>query len=82
MTKINIFSVSINPESYDVRSIANMTYDEAKQFFEHDDTNCCCCCRNIEVDQTKEHEITFHADGVRNGDGSDTMFNWLKVVNE
>ena len=59
-----------------------MTYDEAKQFFEHDDTNCCCCCRNIEVDQTKEYEITFHADGVRNGDGSDTMFNWLKVVNE
>lgn len=79
--KIKIFSASVNPEMYNISEIASMNYDEAKDFFEHETVNC-CSYRTIEVDQTKEQEIVFHADGVHGGDGSDTMFNWLKVVNE
>lgn len=76
--KVKILSVSLNPDRYDLREIARMSYEEAEEFFSHDTTRC-CAVTHLEINPDVPQDITFHADGVRHGDGSDTVFNWLKV---
>lgn len=76
--RVTILSVSLNPEYYDLAHIAEMDYDEAKDYFEHELVGACNVFE-VEVDQTTPHESKFHAEGVSAGDGSDTMFNWIKV---
>lgn len=78
--KVKILSVSLNPTAYDFKEICNLSYDEAKVYFEKDEIKC-CNVREIVVDQTKENEMRFHADGMPN-DPSDTMLNWMKVIND
>ena len=34
--KITILSASVNPEYYDIAHIAEMSYDEAKEYFKND----------------------------------------------
>lgn len=75
--KVKILSVSISPLAYDFSEIANLSYDEAKKYFEKDEIEC-CNVREFYLDLTKEHEMTFHADGIP-FDPSDTMLNWVKV---
>lgn len=77
---VKILSVSINPNDYNLEEIYDLSYDEAKMYFDNDYTRC-CNVREFVVDQSKENEITFHADGILN-DPSDTTLNWLKVVNK
>ena len=77
--KVKILSVSLNPSMYDLREIVRMSYEEAEEFFLHDTTHC-CAVTHLDITPDVPQDITFHADGVRNGDGSDTMFNWLKVT--
>ena len=79
--KITILSASVNPEYYDIAHIAEMSYDEAKEYFKNDLINAATVTER-EVDQITPHESFFHAEGVNSGDGSDTMFNWLKVERE
>lgn len=79
--KARILSVSLSPAAYDIREIAKMTFDEAKSFFESD-TIGCCNYRDFVIDMSKVGETRFHADGVYEGDGSDTVLNWLKVYND
>lgn len=79
--KVKILSVSLNPDKYDISKLAYLSFDNMKKFIENDTVNC-LSYRCFEVDQTEESEMQFHADGVRRGDGSDTMLNWLKVEND
>lgn len=75
--RITILSVSVNPHAgYDMGKIAKMSYDEAKKFFQKDKIKC-CCVREYVVDQSQEHEATFHAEDVSND--ADTMLNWIRV---
>lgn len=76
--KVRILSISLNPNKYDVSKLARMSYDEAKEFAEKDTLNC-MSCRNFTINPNEVQEVTFHADGVRFGDTSDTVLNWLKV---
>ena len=78
MARIRIFHASVNPEHYDIKELAQMSFDEAVDFFEHDETGCCNTGIHT-VDDTKPSETKIHADGVYGGDGSDTMLNWVKV---
>ena len=78
--KVMILSASVSPMAYDLKEIASLTYDAAKKFFENDEIGC-CTVKEFEVDQAMEYEMCFHADGIPS-DGSDTMFNWLKVIND
>ena len=78
--KVKILSVSLSPLAYDFGEICNLSYDEAKEYFEKDEIRC-CNVREFVVDQTKENEMRFHADGMPT-DASDTMLNWMKVTND
>lgn len=78
MAKIKIFHASVAPLCYDLKKIATMDFDEAVEFFKNDEVG--CCTTDIDyIDTTCNGQYIFHADGVFNGDGSDTMFNWIKV---
>ena len=77
MAKVTVIYLSVNPSFYDVQKLAKLSFDEAKKYFEKDEIEC-CNVREIDVDLTKEHEMTFHADGIP-FDPSDTMLNWVKV---
>ena len=83
---VNILSVSINPEKYLLADIAGMTYDQAKEFFNDKLSSSSgevyFTLNEYTVDLSIPHESRFHADGVFSGDGSDTMFNWIKVSKE
>lgn len=76
--KVTILAASISPDAYDIKAIAQMGYDEAKEFFQKDEVKC-CNVQEYTIDQTYPHEAKFCADGVSGGDGSDTMINWVKV---
>ena len=78
--KVTILSVSLSPMAYDFNEICGLSYDEAKAYFEKDEIRC-CNVREFMVDQTKENEVRFHADGLPT-DASDTVLNWLKVEND
>lgn len=77
---VKIFSASVNPSyEYDLVKIGKMSYDEAVEFFKNDNINACSVRERV-VDSTKPNEFSFCADGADYGDGSDTMFVWVKVV--
>lgn len=77
---VKMFSASVNPSyDYDLVKIGKMSYDEAVEFFKNDKIGACACYEH-EVDTTKSDEFKFAADGAYFGDGSDTMFVWVKVV--
>lgn len=79
--KVQIFSASVNPSyGYDLVTIGKMSFDEAVDFFENGDKICDCSCNMREVDLSKPNEFSFCAEGANYGDGSDTMFVWVKVV--
>lgn len=78
MARIRIFYASVNPEHYDIKAIAKMSFDEAVEFFKNDEIKCCLTGMHT-VNDTVPSETRIHADGVDGGDGSDTMFNWVKV---
>lgn len=73
MARIRIFHASLNPTFYDTKQLAALTFDEAVKFFEEDG---CRACNTgmITINDSIEHELTFHA-----ADDSDTMLNWIKV---
>ena len=80
--KVTIFSASVNPSyDYDLINISQMSYDEAVSYFRNEDKIGACSCNEREVDITKPNEFMFSADGANYGDGSDTMFVWIKVGN-
>lgn len=73
MARIRIFHASLNPAFYDTKQLAALTFDEAVEFFQKDETKA-CNTGMITVNDGVEHEMTFHA-----ADDSDTMLNWVKV---
>lgn len=78
--KVKIFSASVNPSfDYNLEQIGKLSFDEAVEYFENDRI-CACSCNLREVDITKPNEFSFCADGANYGDGSDTMFVWVKVI--
>ena len=78
--KVKIFSASVNPSfDYNLEQIGKLSFDEAVEYFENDSI-CACSCNLREVDITKPNEFSFCADGANCGDGSDTMFVWVKVI--
>ena len=78
--KVKIFSASVNPSfDYNLEQIGKLSFDEAVEYFENDNI-CACSCNLREVDITKPNEFSFCADGADYGDGSDTMFVWVKVL--
>ena len=78
--KVKIFSASVNPSfDYNLEQIGKLSFDEAVEYFENDSI-CACSCNLREVDITKPNEFSFCADGADYGDGSDTMFVWVKVL--
>lgn len=81
--KVKILSASVNPscEYYDLGKIGKMKYDDAKKFFANDKIGA-CSVHEHDVNLSSENEFMFCADGADYGDGSDTMFNWLKVEND
>lgn len=79
MARIKILHASVNDMYYDIQALSQMSYDEAKNYFDHEDKFGACNVGEIEVDYSKPNEFSFHADGVASGDGSDTMLNWCKV---
>ena len=78
--RVTILSVSINPSYYDMSDVCGLSYDEAKEYFAKDEIGCCRVTEFV-VDQTKENETSFHADGLPS-DPTDTVLNWVKVENE
>lgn len=78
--KVQIFSASLNPSyDYNLENIGKLSFDEAVEYFKNDGIGACSC--NLrEVDMTKPNEFSFCADGADYGDGSDTMFVWVKVI--
>lgn len=79
--KVQIFSASVNPSyDYNLVTIGKMSFDEAVDFFENDDKICACSCHMREVELSKPNEFSFCAEGANYGDGSDTMFVWVKVI--
>lgn len=80
--KVRIYSASVNPSyDYNLQEIGQMCYDEAKNYFKNDKIGA-CSCHEREVNITKPNEFMFCADGADCGDGSDTMFVWVKVMND
>ena len=79
MARIKILHASVNDMYYDLQALSQMSYDEAKHYFDHEDKFGACNVGEITVDDSKPNEFSFHADGVASGDGSDTMLNWCKV---
>lgn len=75
---VKIFSASVNPNYYDLVEIGKMSFEKAVEFFKKD-TIGACSVNMREVDATKPSEMMFCADGADYGDGSDTMFVWVKV---
>lgn len=79
--KVTIFSASVNPSyDYNLVEIGRMSYEEAVNFFKEDKIGA-CSCHTREIDLTKPNEFSFCADGANFGDGSDTMFVWVKIEN-
>jgi len=76
---VKIFHASVNPSYYDLVEIGKMSYDDAVKFFENDTIHCCNVYER-EVDTLKPNEFKFSCDGADGGDGSDTMFVWVKVT--
>lgn len=76
--KVILLYVSLNPEYYDLKRIAQFTFDEALEFCKTDQMSA-MRWGTKEINITEPQVFKFHADGVECGDGSDTMFNWLKV---
>lgn len=76
--KVLLLHLSLNPDYYNLEYLSTLTYDEAVKFCQNDDINC-MTWKEEEIDLTQANELTFHADGVANGDGTDTMLNWIKV---
>ena len=76
--KVILLYVSLNPEYYDLKRIAQFTFDEALEFCKTDQM-CAMAWGTKEINITEPQVFAFHADGVEYGDGTDTMFNWLKV---
>ena len=79
MSRIRILHASVNDMYYDIQALAQMSYYEAKHYFDYEDKFGACSVGEITVDDSRPNEFTFHADGVAFGDGSDTMLNWCKV---
>lgn len=75
---VEIFSASVNPDYYNLTEISRMDFEEANKFFKEDTINACSFSNKI-VDTTKPNEFSICADGANYGDGSDTMFVWVKV---
>ena len=73
MARIRIFHASVNPQYYNVLKLSKMTFEEAVEFFEHDET-CACTTGMYTVNDSVPHEDTLHADNP-----DDTMLNWVKV---
>lgn len=79
--KVTIYSASVNPSyDYDLEKIGRMSYDEAVNYFKNDDKIGACTCNKREVDLSTPNEFSFCCDGANYGDGSDTMFVWVKVA--
>ena len=79
--RVQIFSASVNPSyDYDLVTIGKLSFDEAVDFFENEDEIGACSCNMREVELSKPNEFSFCADGANYGDGSDTMFVWVKVI--
>ena len=78
--KVQIFSASVNPFDYDLVTIGKLSFDEAVDFFENEDEFRACSYNMREVELSKPNEFSFCADGANYGDGSDTMFVWVKVI--
>ena len=80
--KVQIFSASLNPfyfYDYDLVTISDMSFDEAVDLFENDDKFSTWTHHLYEVDLSKANKFSFCADGAEYGDGTDTMFVWVKV---
>lgn len=81
MKKINVLYLSVNPSYYDIEKIAKANYDEAKEFAENDKTGA-FAFHEYTIDADKAGEYKYCADGADYGDGSDTLFMWIKVCGE
>jgi hypothetical protein len=77
--KAMLLHVSLNPSHYDLETISQFTYDEALNFVQNDTIGAMTWDEEL-IELSRPHELSFHADGVENGEGGDTMFNWLKVL--
>ena len=73
MARIRIFHASVNPQYYNVLKLSKMTFEEAVEFFDHDETRA-CTTGMYTVNDSVPHEDTLHADNP-----DDTMLNWVKV---
>lgn len=78
MARIRIFHASVNPECYDLNKLSQMTFDEAVEFFDTDET-CACNTGILEVSDAVPSETRMHAEGVSDNCLPDTMLNWVKV---
>ena len=78
MARIRIFHASVNPECYDLKKLSAMSFDEAVEFFEHDET-CACNTGITTINDCTPNEFKMHAEGVGYDCCPDTMLNWVKV---
>jgi len=70
----------VNPSyDYNLENISKLSFDKAVEYFDNDGIGACSCHLH-EVELSKPNEFSFCADGANFGDGSDTMFVWVKVV--
>ena len=86
--KIHILHASVNPDKYDVKRLGEMSYGEAREFFENDKVQCCTCGVDV-IDVTtltgNDSDALFikklyKPDGIMSGDSSDALFVWFKLV--
>lgn len=79
MNRIIVYSVSFNPDYYDAKKVARMSFDEAVHFFECEDTLNCCHTEIMTIDPREIGEIKIMQDGIISGDTTDAMLVWIKV---
>ena len=78
MVRVRVFSASFNSMYYDPKEIAELDFDGAKSFFEHDQIGCACTKEHV-IDLRNPNELQLMQDGLRGGDTSDAMIVWIKV---
>lgn len=78
--KVKILTASVaSYGDYDFPRIAQMSYDEALDFFRTKDSCGACSVNETDIDTTKAGEYAIHADGLTGNDPTDTMYTWIKV---
>lgn len=78
MAKVTVLYLSFNPNYYDAKELADMSYDEAKKFIENDTIRAFNDLEE-EIDLGKSAIYQYAPEGVCSGDTSDCLLLWIKV---